>query len=175
LSTELGFRHRQNNWKLSISLFQRDAKNYIDYVVLAGEERWQATNIDQILSQGGELDVVLNSNSHKFSVGYAYLKDDVDGVSSALSRYAINSRKHHLSTRWTLRWNSLITSSISYRYAEQDSGYHYNVVDANMAVVKGRVKLSLSAHNILNADYTEQNLVPMPKGHALLSLQYQFY
>jgi len=49
------------------------------------------------------------------------------------------------------------------------------VVDANMAVVKGRVKLSLSAHNILNADYTEQNLVPMPKGHALLSLQYQFY
>ena len=175
LSTELGFRHRQNNWKLSISLFQRDAKNYIDYVVLAGEERWQATNIDQILSQGGELDVVLNSNSHKFSVGYAYLKDDVDGVSSALSRYAINSRKHHLSTRWTLRWNSLITSSISYRYAEQDSGYHYNVVDANMAVVKGRVKLSLSAHNILNADYTEQNLVPMPKGHALLSLHYQFY
>ena len=175
LSTELGFRHRQNNWKLSISLFQRDAKNYIDYVVLAGEERWQATNIDQILSQGGEVDVVLNSNSHKFSVGYAYLKDDVDGVSSALSRYAINSRKHHLSTRWTLRWNSLITSSISYRYAEQDSGYHYNVVDANMAVVKGRVKLSLSAHNILNADYTEQNLVPMPKGHALLSLQYQFY
>ena len=175
LSTELGFRHRQNNWKLSISLFQRDAKNYIDYVVLAGEERWQATNIDQILSQGGELDVVLNSNSHKFSVGYAYLKDDVDGVSSSLSRYAINSRKHHLSTRWTLRWNSLITSSISYRYAEQDSGYHYNVVDANMAVVKGRVKLSLSAHNILNADYTEQNLVPMPKGHALLSLQYQFY
>ena len=175
LSTELGFRHRQNNWKLSISLFQRDAKNYIDYVVLAGEERWQATNIDQILSQGGEVDVVLNSNSHKFSVGYAYLKDDVDGVSSALSRYAINSRKHHLSTRWTLRWNSLITSSISYRYAEQDSGYHYNVVDANMAVVKGRVKLSLSAHNILNADYTEQNLVPMPKGHALLSFQYQFY
>ena len=175
LSTELGFRHRQNNWKLSISLFQRDAKNYIDYVVLAGEERWQATNIDQILSQGGELDVVLNSNSHKFSVGYAYLKDDVDGVSSSLSRYAINSRKHHLSTRWTLRWNSLITSSISYRYAEQDSGYHYNVVDANIAFVKGRVKLSLSAHNILNADYTEQNLVPMPKGHALLSLQYQFY
>ena len=175
LSTELGFRHHQNNWKLSLTLFQRDAKNYIDYVVLAGDERWQATNIDQILSQGGELDIVLNSNSHKFSIGYAYLNDDVDGISSALSRYAINSRKHHLSTRWTLRWNSLIISSISYRYAEQDSGYHYNVVDANMAVVKGRVKLSLSAHNILNADYTEQNLVPMPKGHALLSLQYQFY
>jgi iron complex outermembrane receptor protein len=175
LSTELGFRHRQNNWKLSISLFQRDAKNYIDYVVLLGDDRWQATNIDQILSQGGELDVVLNSNPHKFSVGYAYLNDDVDGISFALSRYAINSRKHHLSTRWILNWSSSVTSSLSYRYAEQDSGYHYNVVDANFAYAKGRIKLSLSAHNILNADYTEQNLVPMPKGHALLSLQYQLY
>ena len=175
LSTELGFRHHQNNWKLSLTLFQRDAKNYIDYVVLAGDERWQATNIDQILSQGGELDVVVNISRHKFAMGYAYLKDDVDGVSSALSRYAINSRKHHLSTRWTLKWSSSITSSVSYRYAKQDSGYHYNVVDANIAVAKGRFKLSLSAHNILNADYTEQNLVPMPKGHALLSLQYQLY
>jgi iron complex outermembrane receptor protein len=175
LSTELGFRHRQNNWKLSISLFQRDAKNYIDYVVLAGDERWQATNIDQILSQGGELDVVVNISRHKFAMGYAYLKDDVDGISSEMSLYAINSRKHHLSTRWTLKWSSSVTSSLSYRYAEQDSGYHYNVVDANMAYAKGRIKLSLSAHNILNADYTEQNLVPMPKGHALLSLQYQLY
>jgi len=175
LSTELGFRHRQNNWKLSISLFQRDAKNYIDYVVLAGEERWQATNIDQILSQGGEVDVVVNISRHKFAMGYAYLNDDVDSISSKLSRYAINSRKHHLSTRWTISWNSFITSSVSYRYAEQDSGYHFNVVDANMAVAKGRVKFSLSAHNILNAAYTEQNLVPMPKGHVLLSLQYQLY
>ena len=173
LSTEFGFRHRQNNWKLSISLFQRDSKNYIDYVVLAGDEQWQATNIDQILSQGGELDVVLNSNPHKFSVGYAYLNDDVDGISSALSRYAINSRKHHLSTRWTLKWSSSVTSSLSYRYAEQDSGYHYNVVDANMAYAKDRIKLSLSAHNILNAYYTEQNLVPMPKRHFLLSIRYQ--
>jgi iron complex outermembrane receptor protein len=176
LSTELGFRLRQNNWKLSLALFQRDAKNYIDYVKPAGDERWQATNIDQILSQGGELDVVVSINRHKFAMGYAYLNDDIDGVIVPISLYAINnSRKHHVSSRWTLRWNSFITSSVSYRYAEQDSGYNYNVVDANMSYAKGRVKLSLSAHNILNAAYTEQNLVPMPKGHALLSLHYQLY
>ena len=175
LSTELGFRHRQNNWKLSLTLFQRDAKNYIDYVVLAGDERWQATNIDQILSQGGELDVVVNVSPHRFAMGYAYLKDDVNGISSALSRYAINSRKHHFFTRLTLKWSSSVTSSLSYRYAEQDSGYNYNVVDANMAYVKGRIKLSISAYNILNAAYTEQNMVPMPKGHALLSLLFQLY
>jgi iron complex outermembrane receptor protein len=175
LSTELGFRYRQNNWKLSLTLFQRDADNYIDYVVLSGDERWQATNIDQILSQGGELDVVVNVSPQKFAMGYAYLKDDVDGISSALSRYAINSRKHHFFTRWTLKWSSSVTSSLSYRYSEQDSGYNYNVVDANMAYVKGRIKLSISAYNILNVAYTEQNMVPMPKRHALLSLLFQLY
>ena len=125
--------------------------------------------------RGGELDIVLKISRYKLAIGYAFLKDDIDGVSSALSRYAINSRKHHLSTRWTLIWSSSVKSSVSYRYAEQDSGYHYNVVDANMVYAKGRIRLSLSANNILNADYTEQNLVPMPKGHAMLSLQYQFY
>ena len=108
-------------------------------------------------------------------MGYAYLKDDIDGISSELSRYAINSRKHHLSTRWTLKWSPSVTSSVSYRYAERDSGYNYNVVDVNIAFVKDRIRLSLSAHNILNAEYTEQNLVPMPKAHALLSLNYQLY
>ena len=141
--------------------------------MLAGDERWQATNIVQILSHGGELDVVVNISRHKFAMGYAYLKYDVDGINSELSLYSINSRKHHLSTRWTLKWSSSVTSSLSYRYAEQDSGYNYNVVDANMAYVKGRIKLSLSVHNILNADYTEQSLVPMPKRHFLLSLRYQ--
>ena len=175
LSTELGFLHRQKNWRLLLTLFQRDAKNYIDYVVLAGNERWQATNIDQILSQGGELDFVVNISRNKFAMGYAYLKDDVDGVSTKLSRYTINSRKHHFSTRWTLKWSSSVTSSVSYRYAERDSGYNYNVVDVNIAFVKDRIRLSLSAHNILNAEYTEQNLVPMPKAHALLSLNYQLY
>lgn len=175
LSTELGLRHLHNNMKLSLTLFQRDANNYIDYVVHEGDEQWQATNIDQILSHGGELDIVVNIKQHKFLIGYAFLKDDVNGVSTELSRYAINSRKHHLSTRWKLRWNSLIASSVSYRYAEQESGYNYNVVDANVTYSKGRVKLSLSGHNILNATYSEQNLIPMPKGHFLLSLGYKLY
>ncbi|MEC7454870.1 MAG: TonB-dependent receptor, partial [Bacteroidota bacterium] len=113
--------------------------------------------------------------SHKLSIGYAFLDDDVDGVSAILSRYTINSRKHHISSRWGVQWSQLIYTSVSYSYAEQDSGYNYDVVDAHISYKKNRIMFSLKANNILNTAYTEQNNVPMPKGHILLSLHYQLY
>ena len=175
LSTELGYRLRKNNWKLSLSLFQRDAKNYIDYVVQQENEKWKATNIDAIKTKGGEFDFMTMIGSHKLSFGYAFLDDDVNGVSAILSRYTINSRKHHISSRWGVQWSRSINTSVSYGYAEQASGYNYDVVDAHICYKKNRMMFSLQANNILNTAYTEQNNVPMPKGHILLSLHYQLY
>ena len=113
--------------------------------------------------------------SHKLSFGYAFLDDDVNGVSAILSRYTINSRKHHISSRWGVQWSRSINTSVSYGYAEQASGYNYDVVDANICYKNNRMMFSLQANNILNTAYTEQNNVPMPKGHILLSLHYQLY
>ncbi|MEC8090346.1 MAG: TonB-dependent receptor [Bacteroidota bacterium] len=175
LSTELGYGLRRNNWKLSLSIFQRDAKDYIDYVVQSVNEKWKATNIDAIKTKGGEFDFLTMIGSHKLSFGYAFLDDDVNGVSAILSRYTINSRKHHISSHWGVQWSQSINTSIFYRYAEQDSGYNYDVVDAYISYKKNRVMLSLKANNIFNTDYAEQNNVPMPKGHILLSLHYQLY
>ena len=175
LSTELGYRLRKNNWKLSLSLFQRDAKNYIDYVVKQENEKWRATNIDAIKTKGGEFDFMTMIGSHKLSFGYAFLDDDVNGVSAILSRYTINSRKHHISSRWGVQWSRSINTSVSYGYAEQASGYNYDVVDAHICYKNNRMMFSLQANNILNTAYTEQNNVPMPKGHILLSLHYQLY
>ena len=175
LSTELGYRLRKNNWKLSLSLFQRDAKNYIDYVVQQENEKWKATNIDAIKTKGGEFDFMTMIGSHKLSFGYAFLDDDVNGVSAILSRYTINSRKHHISSRWGVQWSQSINTSVSYGYAEQASGYNYDVVDAHICYKKNRMMFSLQANNILNTAYKEQNNVPMPKGHILLSLHYQLY
>ena len=175
LSTELGYHLRRNNWKMSLSLFQRDAKNYIDYVVQQENEKWKATNVDAIKTKGGEFDFMTMIGSHKLSFGYAFLDDDVNGVSAILSRYTINSRKHHITSRWGVQWSQSINTSVSYRYAEQDSGYNYDVVDTHISYKKDRMMFSLQANNILNTAYTEQNNVPMPKGHILLSLHYQLY
>ena len=175
LTTEIGYRLHTNNWKLSLSLFQRDAKNYIDYVVQNQNEKWKATNINQIKSKGGEFDFMALLGQHKLSFGYAFLDDDVNGVSAILSRYAINARRHHFSSRWGVQWSQSINTSISYRYAAKDSGYNYDVVDAHIGYKKSRILFSLQANNILNAAYTEQNNVPMPKAHLLVSLQYQLY
>jgi hypothetical protein len=55
------------------------------------------------------------------------------------------------------------TNTISYRYAERIAGDSYSVVDLGASYTLHAFELSLFANNIFNTEYTETNLVPMPK------------
>jgi hypothetical protein len=55
--------------------------------------------------------------------------------------------------------------TISYRYAERIAGDSYSVVDLGASYTLNAFELSLFANNI--NQYTETNLVPMPKGNLL--------
>jgi hypothetical protein len=57
------------------------------------------------------------------------------------------------------------TNTISYRYAERIAGD--SVVDLGASYTLNAFELSLFANNIFNTEYTETNLVPMPKGNYL--------
>ena len=67
-----------------------------------------------------------------------------------------------------------MSQSIVYKYAERTTGESYSVVDASITVSLKALELSCIANNIFNAEYTETNLVPMPKGNVLFSLKYNF-
>jgi iron complex outermembrane receptor protein len=54
------------------------------------------------------------------------------------------------------------TNTISYRYAN-DCGDSYSVVDLGASYTLHAFELSLFANNIFNTEYTETNLVPMPR------------
>ena len=66
------------------------------------------------------------------------------------------------------------TNTVSYRYAERTAGSSYSVVDLGAAYRLRAFELSLFANNIFNTEYTETNLVPMPKGNLLFGIQYNF-
>jgi iron complex outermembrane receptor protein len=61
------------------------------------------------------------------------------------------------------------TNTISYRYAERIAGDSYSVVDLGASYTLNAFELSLFANNI--TEYTETNLVPMPKGNLLFGVQ----
>jgi hypothetical protein len=52
-------------------------------------------------------------------------------------------------------------------FAERIAGDSYSVVDLGASIILNAFELSLFANNIFNTEYTETNLVPMPKGNLL--------
>lgn len=176
LTTEVGIRIPGNKFQLQAALFHRDNQDYIDYVKFTEDGLWQATNIERIESIGGELDLqFVYGQDHKIQLSYAYLEDDVDGISASISRYAINSLQHHVNLGLTHRWSKELRSSIAYRYAERETGSHYTLVNASLSFDTEDYSFRLIGNNIFNEVYSEQNLVPMPKGHAMLEFTYRFH
>lgn len=176
LTTELGLRFSGKVFQLQATLFHRDAQDYIDYVKFDEDGLWEATNIERIASVGGELDMEMSyGQNHKLQLSYAYLEDDADGVSASISRYAINSLKHHINLGLTHQWSKALRSAVSFRYAERETGSHYTLVNASLSYGFDQYTFRLIGNNIFNEVYSEQNLVPMPKGHALLEFTYCFY
>ena len=92
------------------------------------------------------------------------------------TRYALNSIKHHLTSGIDFKFSKIFSQNISYRFVERSRGETYNIVDTKiLATIKKGVEFSLSVNNIFNTEYTETNLVPMPKGNMMFGFRYSIY
>lgn len=178
LAEEFGIKFKSTNFSASVAVFNRDSENLIDYVKSNEEDLWQATNIRELNTKG--LDVYANYN---FNIGthvqslnatYTFLDDEIKDLDLDYSRYSINSLKHHFVTRLTTQFVDNLSQSIIYKYAERTEGETYSVVDASINYTVKTLEFSFIASNIFNTEYTETNLVPMPKGNVLFGLKYGF-
>ncbi|MBT7683907.1 MAG: TonB-dependent receptor, partial [Cryomorphaceae bacterium] len=66
ISTEFGLKYNTSNFKFSTALFNRNAKNIIDYVKQSEDELWKAVNIGSLSTSGFELDM-----SYRFKSSYS--------------------------------------------------------------------------------------------------------
>ena len=82
--------------------------------------------------------------------------------------------KHHVTSKLSTRFIKNITQNIVYKYAERTNGESYSVLDASINATFNAFEVSIIANNIFNTEYTETNLVPMPKGNMLFGLTYHF-
>ncbi|MGM5469298.1 TonB-dependent receptor plug domain-containing protein [Flavobacteriaceae bacterium LMO-SS05] len=176
IAEELGIKYIQHNFSASLALFNRDSDKVIDYVKENESDLWQATNIRELNTKGFETmanyNFKIGAYSQSINVSYTFLEDDVKDLQANFSRYSINSLKHHFASRLSTRLFENLSQNIIYKYAERASGEHYSVVDASISLNLKALELSVIANNIFNAEYTETNLVPMPKGNVLFSLKY---
>ena len=177
LSEELGIRYSKNKINFSIILFNRKAKDLIDYVKAIESDPWQSTNIRELNTYGLETNIAVKlydkkNKFHHLNFGYTYLDDDLEPSEIQFSRYAINSLKHHITSSINFTITKNWSSSMVYKYADRTEGNDYTVVDLkNMFVIKN-FNLSFMVNNVFDTQYSETNLVPMPGRTYLFSFGY---
>lgn len=176
---EIGIKYNSNTFRASVSVFNRDAKNLIDYVrPNTTEEIYTATNITEVNTKGLEFETAynfkLNNYNQTLAIGYSYLDDDILEQNEELSRYALNTLKHHFTTRLSSQLFKNVHQSIVYKYAERTTGQTYNVWDTSIVMKLQSLEFSITASNIFDADYIESGFTPMPPSNVLFGLRYSF-
>ena len=167
-STELGFKYDTSNLKITGALFNREAKNIIDYVKENENDLWSAVNIGSLKTTGFELDFRYNfKNQNYFNLGYTNIKDNNYVTNINFSKYSLNSFKHQLVSKLNLSYLKNISHSIVYKYLERSDNSNYSVLDSKIIYKK---RLFIYVNNLLDAVYSETNLVPMPGRNFLVGI-----
>lgn len=178
VAEELGIRFNSSKMNIFIALFNRDSKNLIDFIKSTEEEPFMATNIRSLNTKGFESSVDYNFSAvnfkQKINLSYTFIKDKIKDLNLPYSRYAINSLNHQFIANFRTQFIKNLSQTILYKYAVRTAGDEYRVVDFSANYQLKNFEIWLKANNIFNEEYTETNLVPMPKGNLLVGLAYTF-
>ena len=177
-SQEIGLKWNTARFDVTAAVFNRESNHLIDYVRMQNTDPWQAQNIQGVTTKGFETQLLykftLNSWNQKVQLGYSFIEDNIKQSAFNFSQYSVNSMKHQLVVSYNMQFFKNLSHTIAYRYAERTSGDSYSVVDLGTSYGVNAFEFSLFANNIFNTEYTETNMIPMPKGNLLFGIQYNF-
>ena len=178
IAEEFGLKFTKSKFNMSLSLFNRDSKNLIDFIKNSEEERFKATNIRKLNTKGVETSVSYAFSTlgydQNINLGYTFIEDKIKKLDLPYSQYAINSLKHQFVLNYRSQFIKNFSQTVVYKYAVRTAGDDYGVFDVSVNYNRADFEIALAANNIFNAEYTETNLVPMPKGNLLLGLKFKF-
>ena len=174
---EIGIKYFSPRFSGSVAVYNRDAQNLIDFIrPNTTETVYTATNITDVNTKGFEVDAAynykLNTFNQTLALGYNYLEDDILNQNKELSRYSLNTLKHHFTTRLSTQLFKNVSQNIIYKHAERTTGDSYNVWDASLVINAKQFEFTITASNIFNADYIEAGFVPMPPSNVLFGMRY---
>ena len=178
LSKELGLRFNSTQFIFYIAYFERKANNLIDYTKSNAESLWEATNILALNVKGFEAEInypfIIGNKEQQLKFSYTFIKDDLKAVDVNFSKYSINSLKYHFASTFVSNISSNIHCFVALKYADRPSIGRYTLLDLNLQWDWKSFQFNASANNLLDTQYSETNLVPMPGRNTLLSVQYNF-
>ncbi|SFS74417.1 TonB-dependent receptor plug domain-containing protein [Lutibacter maritimus] len=179
ISEEIGIKYFAESFNFTMSLFNRNSSNLIDWTRNNTTEKWKAQNFSAVETKGFETSVnyifKLANFNQRLDVSYNFIDDKIKDQNVVFTRYSLNSLKHQFTTSLNTQFLKILNQTISYRYVERTKGNSYNLIDAKVKAEINKLVFSLNANNILNANYIEVGLVPMPKGNVMFGIAYKVY
>ena len=172
ITNEIGIKYSNENIDISSSYFLRKSSNIIDYVKQSEQDKWEATNIRNLDTNGFDFNFLFKiSPNNNLRLGYTYLFDKSYVSEVNYSRYAINSLRHQLNTRLALKYSNKITHTLINRFGERSNNVSHIVYDSNLKYqLSNNSYFFINVSNIFNEEYYETNLVPMPGRNFLIGV-----
>ena len=172
ITNEIGIKYSNENIDISSSYFLRKSSNIIDYVKQSEQDKWEATNIRNLDTNGFDFNFLFKiSPNNSLRLGYTYLFDKSYVSEVNYSRYAINSLRHQLTTRLALKYSNKITHTLINRFGERSNNVSHIVYDSNLKYqLSNNSYFFINVNNIFNEEYYETNLVPMPGRNFLIGV-----
>ena len=115
-----------------------------------------------------------NFKEQIINIGFSNIDDNLLETDFTFSRYALNSLKNHITATYMFDINEKISSTLAYKNAERINDKKYYVIDFRSSYNFDKFTLSVILNNILDAEYSETNLVPMPGFNSLAEIKYSF-
>jgi iron complex outermembrane receptor protein len=195
LQAEGGLRYLGDRLQLQLSYFYRHGTKFIDWVRSDTAQPWQPLNYSTLNTSGltFSMDYIFTGNAGsnmdlRAGIGYTYLSPKLgtplhDNGNNVLSQYTINSLKHQLDAHanLTLYKKFSITIAAKYNYrlnAEDITGYHlksYFMMDSKLSYSIRQFNIYAEVNNLLNVQYIESGVVPLPGRWCTLGLQYKLW
>ena len=172
ITNEIGIKYSNVNIDMSSSYFSRKSSNIIDYVKQSEQDKWEATNIRNLDTNGFDFNFLYKiSPNNILRLGYTYLFDKSYVSEVNYSRYAINSLRHQLNTRLALKYSNKITHTLINRFGERANKVSHIVYDSNLKYqLSDNSYFFINVNNVFNEEYYETNLVPMPGRNFLIGV-----
>lgn len=176
VAAQMGLRLTKMSIRASLSGFYRYGYRIIDWTRASGSDLWQASNITNIASAGGEVNISYFSpyGSFLYSAGisYAYLTVSKESENPH-SLYATDFLRHKVSAFVDHKIISKLSARWDVSFQKRDGTYlgpgnvetsykPFVLVDVRLLWSAKKYKVSVEATNLLNTSYLYIGNLPQP-------------
>ena len=162
---EVGLKYQQPAFNVSLSYFDREASDQIDWHRETVDDRWTPDNFSSASYRGLDFNLKAMLSDVPvldfISVGYTYLNATFEENDFAFSRNQLENLRHQviINPQFSI---GPVALNVVFKYNDRVSLEDYYTINTNLTYSYKEHKIFLRAANLTDQLYRETNLVDMP-------------